>query len=427
MQKLPLIVIGAGPAGLMAAFSAAETGIPVVVLEYLARPGRKLLASGAGKCNFTNILEPEAMTERFPPEQRRFVRPALLGFPPARLRAFLRERGVETVLVDDFYCFPASERAGDILNVLLDALRNAGGRIVTEAPVANLEVVERRVAAVWAGGVRHACSGVVLAAGGPAYPELGGRASLDAAAAAAGMVMKPRVPALCGLKIGNVWSADLAGIVLDDVTLTLDAANVARGTMLFTQEGVSGPAALDLGGRAARRLAEGMREVVIKLNFRAEYTRDMWRKLLDGARQSSGTRQLRNLFAHHLPQAVARMVCEDSGCGDRVAARLDGPARDCLLDNLCGYGLRVVRTENWNRAMASSGGVDRSEINARTMACRRYENVFAAGEFMDVDGPCGGYNLQWAFSSGRLAGRSAAAAVGRMAELGKLTVAGNEE
>ena len=118
-MKFDVVVIGSGPAGLMAALTARRSGKKVILLEALQAPGRKLLASGAGKCNFTNMLTAEAMTERFTPEQQRFIRPALLGFTPEAARGFFAQHGIKYTLVDDFYCFPASEKASDILNCFL--------------------------------------------------------------------------------------------------------------------------------------------------------------------------------------------------------------------------------------------------------------------------------------------------------------------
>ena len=144
-----VIVIGSGPAGLMAGITAARQECEVLVLEYLPRMGRKLLASGAGKCNFTNMLDAERMAERYAPEQRRFVKPALLAFTPEDVRNFFARYGVTHKLVDDFYCFPASEKASDILQVLLDRLAAAGGRVLCDSPVTDIKLSEGLIKGVY--------------------------------------------------------------------------------------------------------------------------------------------------------------------------------------------------------------------------------------------------------------------------------------
>lgn len=398
-----VIVIGSGPAGLMAAITAAQAGRAVTVLEALPSPGRKLLASGAGKCNFTNMLSPEAMAERFAPEQRRFVKPSLLGFTPDEVRKFFAGCGVKYTLVDDFYCFPATEKASDILQSMLNKLQEYGGRIVCNAMVYDLQIQESAVSGVYAGKEFYACDYLIAAAGGPGFPKLGGGGSLDKIFAGYGIDMIKRTPALCGIKSSDSWLQDLAGMVLDKVTLTLNKHNFSHGTMLFTGDGISGPAALDLAGRCAKLLDSG-EKITAKVNFRPDKTREDWRIFLDHARRNSGKRLIRNLFVHELPQALAAALVQNAGAGEITAAQMTGSTVERLLDTLTACPLHVASVENWAKAMASTGGMARSGIDSKTMQSKKIANLYAAGEFIDVDGPCGGYNIQWALSSGKCAG-----------------------
>lgn len=399
-----VIIAGSGPAGLMAAISAAQSGKSVTILEYLPSPGRKLLASGAGKCNFTNMLTAAAMADRFAPEQRRFVRPALMGFTPGMTRKFFAERGVKHILVDDFYCFPESGKASDILNVLLDEAQSLGVKIICGSRIETLKIENDLITAVKCADLEYPCDYFIAAAGGPGFPKLGGRGSLDAVLSAAGVPTVARTPALCGLKSSDPWLQDLAGIVLDDTTLTLDKHNVTRGTLLFTGSGFSGPAALDISGRTAKLLDSG-KAVTLKLNIAPERRREDWLELLNNARQSNGKKAVRNIFSNVLPQAVAHALCNLAGAGEQAIANLSKSCTNALLENLTACCVNINAVESWDKAMASTGGVALNSIEPRTMQSKILSNLYLAGEFMDVDGPCGGYNIQWALSSGYLAGK----------------------
>ncbi|MBR2358701.1 MAG: aminoacetone oxidase family FAD-binding enzyme [Lentisphaeria bacterium] len=398
-----VVVIGSGPAGLMAGISAAKQGREVLVLEFLPDIGRKLLASGAGKCNFTNMLDAESMAERYAPEQRRFVKPALLSFTPDNVRDFFAGQGVKYKLVDDFYCFPVSEKASDILQVLLDRLTFYGARVLCNTPVSGLKIENERICGVYSHEKFFPCDYLIAAAGGPGFPRLGGHASLDKLFAANNITVLDRTPALCGIKSNDLWLNGLAGIVLDKTVLTLDKKNFAQGTLLFTGDGISGPAALDMSGRAAIALRDG-KKVVLRLNIAPEKNRSDWQELLEKARQENGKKLIRNLFNHHLPQAVASAITQAAGAGEMIAANLSKTVQERLLEYLTNAPINVSGVESWEKAMASTGGVDRSKINSKTMQSKEIANLYLAGEFIDVDAPCGGYNIQWAFSSGYLAG-----------------------
>ena len=404
MNARQVVIAGAGPAGLMAAISAAQAGFAVTVLEYLPSVGRKLLASGAGKCNFTNMLTAEAMAERFAPEQRRFVRPALLNFPPEAVRDFFLEHGVKYKLVDDFYCFPVSEKASDILDVLVDKARFLQVNIICNSPVTELTVKDCRIVQVFSGQAVYDCDYFIAAGGGPGFPRLGGHGSLDKILTGCGVSCVPRTPALCGLKSNACWVQSLAGIVLEKITLTLDKKNITCGTLLFTGDGISGPAALDMAGRVAKLLAAGNEKVLLAIDFLTQYSPEELEQILTQSRQHNGKRLLHNVFNSFLPQALLHNITEYLHIADTPLNQLSRSAIRNFLAMLKSAPLEVTATDSWNKAMASTGGVDRTSLKAKTLQSRELDNLYCAGEMIDVDGPCGGYNSQWALSSGYLAG-----------------------
>ena len=402
-KQAQVIIIGAGPAGLMAAITAAGQGKQVKVLECLHAPGRKLLASGAGKCNFTNMLPAASMAECFPPEQRRFVRPALLEFTPEQVRDFFARRGVNYKLTDDFYCFPVSEKADDILQVLLAEARLHNVEIICNKLVSDIKIVNNQIQGVYVQDEFYPCNYLIAAAGGPGFPRLGGRGSLDEIFARHGLTINKRTPALCGIKSSSSWLQNLAGIVLERVKLTLDKNNYSCGTLLFTGDGISAPAALDLAGRVAKQKIT-TKEVQLYLDFCPEKSREDWNDLLENARKNTGKRLIHNVLSDILPHAVAAALANASGAGSCEASVLSKTQRECLLNMLTACPISVSGVESWEKAMASTGGLSCSKLKSKTLQSRELNNLYAAGEFIDVDGPCGGYNIQWALSSGHLAG-----------------------
>jgi predicted flavoprotein YhiN len=281
---------------------------------------------------------------------------------------------------------------------------------------------------------------VILAAGGQSYPELGSDGSGFGLARGAGLAVIPPVPALAGLVTREEWPRTLAGIVLERGALRLDAPGAPKewlaGPVLFTHKGLSGPPALDLSGEINARLGQeagdqrsetggqrpescppsaastrgggqGAEGVRIRLACVAGRTASDWRALFDGWRARHGGRALHNLLSGELPRALAAALCGLTETRDTAAARAGKGALDALAAACAGQPLHVTGTEGWNRAMATRGGVALDELDPKTLACRRVGGLFCAGEAVDLDGHCGGYNLTWAFASGRLAGMGA--------------------
>jgi predicted Rossmann fold flavoprotein len=177
------------------------------------------------------------------------------------------------------------------------------------------------------------------------------------------------------------------------------------GPVLFTHKGVSGPPAIDLSGEINARLALPPRaDVAVRLACVAGRDAADWRTLFDGWRTRHGGRALHNLLSGELPRALASVLCALAGAENLTAAQAKKGVLDALAAACAGQPLHVTGTEGWERAMVTRGGVSLDELDPRTLACRRIKGLFCAGEVVDLDGRCGGYNLTWAFASGRLAG-----------------------
>lgn len=421
------VIIGGGPAGLTAACFA--PGRPLL-FERLSRPGRKLLATGGGRCNLTHAAEPEAVAAAFG-RNGRFAMPALAAFPPAAIRAFFRERGVETCEEPDGCVFPVSQKSADVLHVLEGAARANGAEIRCGVRVTRLvfedtaqeegdhkmALPSRRVAAVETTAGPLPVRRVILAAGGQSYPSLGSNGAGFALAREIGLSVVQPVPALAGLITAETWPGTLAGVVCERGGLRLDVRGAPKqfvtGPLLFTHRGLSGPPALMLSGEIAARLAASDEDerrpgapvaVPVRVSFIAARTAADWLKLFGGWRRAHGGRAMHNLLAGELPRGLACALCEQAGARETAAARTGRTTLEKLAAACADQTLSVTATEGWDRAMLTRGGVALKELDPATLACRRIGGLYCAGETVDLDAPCGGYNLTWAFASGRLAG-----------------------
>jgi len=402
-MKRNVLIIGAGPAGLMAATAAAESGHAVTVLEHLSRPGAKLLASGGGRCNLTNVLDGESLARRFG-RQWRFMLPALKLLPPSALREWFELRGVKTEITDGFHVFPASGRAGDVLRALLNDCERLNVRVVTGAKAEEL-VIEN---GVLKGVPGYPAERVIVAVGGKGYPELGSLGLGYRLAAQAGHEIVPPLPGLVGVRTVETLPHLCTGHCMQDASVCIDLPKyrktVGRGELLFTHHGISGPAVLDLSADIAGLLGK-MPEVPLKVNLFADRSRDFWQQEFTRWQKKDGRKSVKNLLAMHLTQAMAEIICRETGLDGIPAAEFSAAGREMLASVLTAMPLHIHATEGWRKAMVTRGGVSLKKVDPETLGSRLLPGLYFAGEVLDLDGPCGGYNLQWAFSSGALAGK----------------------
>lgn len=408
-----MVVVGAGPAGFLAAAAAADAGVATVLLEAGPRGGAKLLITGGGRCNCTNTRPLEDFCAAFGREGR-FAEPALRAFGPGHLRDLLASLGVPTRVLDRGEVFPASESARDVRAALEARCRALGVLLRTGTRARALRLNAGRAAGVDTDTGSLEARAVILSTGGASYPATGSTGQGAALATQAGHAVEEPRPALVPLVVQEPWVRACAGVVLEDVPLRLDVkgplGRERRGTVLFTHRGLSGPAILDLSGDASDLLARGP-TVTLRLALTPGIPAAAWEARMTRWRDERGRAMVRTLLDEALPEALARAVVA-LACppGDVRANQLTREQRRSLAGLLADAPVSVTGTEGFDRAMVTRGGVPLKEVDPRTLESRLAPGLFFAGEVLDLDGPCGGFNLQWAFSSGVLAGRSAAAA-----------------
>lgn len=410
-----MAVVGAGAAGLTAGIAAAEVGAAVIIYEQLPRPGSKLLASGGGRCNLSNTLPTEEFMSRFG-RQGRFMAPALAAMDSEGLRGFFRALGVETVCEGQGLVFPQSNSASAVLSALVRRCGQLGVELRRSCRIEALRVENGRVAGVQVGQDVIATDAVVIAAGGFTYPKLGGSAHGYELATQTGHEIVQPTPALVPLVTKETWPACCSGVSLPNVRVWIDLPRQQRcgatGQVLLTHRGISGPAVLDISGDVARLLATRP-EVPLALDISAGLplaSKQGWLAEMDKWRRHLGDKRLRRLLGPYLPLSVVDELLQLAGVPrEAIAAELPAAGREKLVGLLTKLPLTVTATEGLDRAMVARGGVGLKHVDPASLASKLVAGLYFAGEVLDLDGPCGGFNLQWAFSSGRLAGQSAAA------------------
>jgi len=414
-ETAAIVVAGAGPAGLTAAIAAARRGAAVTVCEQLDGPGRKLLATGGGRCNLTNIASSLEFMQRLG-RQGRFTQPALARMDARALCRFMAELGVPTVAADGFHVFPRSNRAADVLDALLHECTRLGVRVRTGVRLTRLAVDGGMIRGVFSSRESLEARSVIVAAGGKSYPSLGGTGGGYGLALQAGHTLVEPVPALAPLETAETWPSACAGASLPRARLWIDVPRrrkeAAEGELLFTHTGLSGPAALDLSG-AVSRLLLSRETVPLGLDLAPGTPRAEWLERLARWKQGAGQKKAFNFLDDYFPRSLARALCAElGGIDDLTPDRLKPALRERLVRLVTRAPLTVQGTAGFKKAMVTCGGVSLKEVDPRSLESRLVKGLYFAGEILDLDGPCGGFNLQWAFSSGWLAGMSGAGCCG---------------
>ncbi len=414
MSARRVLVVGAGPAGLMAAAKAAEAGASVLLLEKMKQPGRKMMITGKGRCNITNVA-PIAEIVKNIPGNGSFLYSVLHAFDNEDVRVFFRELGVETKVERGGRVFPVSDRAADAVEALVTHLHELGVKIEREARVARLLVEEGRAAGVvLAGGAEIRADAVVLAVGGASYPGTGSTGDGYEMARQLGHTVSAALPSLVPLVTEEDWVKEAQGLSLRNVRATLlaDDKKIGEdfGEMMFTHFGVTGPIVLSLSRAAAQALAAG-KFVEFVLDLKPALTPEVFAARVQRDMEKYQRKVLKNAMCDLLPGKLIAPVLDAAYLPpEKPVHDLLREERKRLAETIKHLVLTVAGTRPLAEAIVTAGGVSTKEIQPKTMESKLVPGLYFAGEVVDVDGFTGGYNLQAAFSMGAAAGRWSAAA-----------------
>ena len=396
-----VIVIGGGASGLMAALTAARNGHAVTLLERQSRVGRKLLSTGNGRCNLTNLHVAPVHYHGLSPD---FVRPALDAFDTEAALAFFHGLGLLTVAEDSGRVYPYSDQAGSVLDVLRFAADAAGVITRTGFEVEQLRRTKHGFA-VSSAEETLAADRVIVCCGGMAGGKLGGTRSGYLLLQSMGHNMTKLYPALVQVKTDTTYVKALKGVrATGELTLCRGRDTVAesRGEVQFTEFGVSGPAVFDLSRSAAVEKPPLTLHIDLLPRLSAADTEALLRQR--AALMPELTTE--NLLAGMLHNRLGRTLLRYAGFGlTEPVAALGAAERQRIAEAIHDFALPVTGVLGFDGAQVTAGGVRTDEFDPETLQSRLVPGLYAAGEVLDIDGDCGGYNLQWAWSSGYLAGQ----------------------
>lgn len=409
MPNFHTIVVGAGAGGMMSAIISAREGRRVLLLEKLPSIGAKLKATGGGRCNLSNTLSNEIFMEHFGRDGR-FMSHALELLNHHKLIDFFNSIGVQTDALDGFRIFPVGHNSQSIISALHQEMQRLGVEILCNQKVISLEHNGIHIIGIQTATHTFKASKVIIATGGMGYPTLGAEGDGYELAKEIGHSIKKLYPAMMPLKTKERWVASCTADTIPKVKLCVDLKKYKRlsavGDLIFTKNGIRGPVVLDFS-REITPLIDKFGEVPIRMNLTKGRNQEQIRQEFKVQLTKTPTHTTLSLMQTLLPQALSLELCHLANANpDSRFNQLSGEIRDTLISLLAWTPLTISGHDGFKMAMITRGGVALKEIDPKTMQSKKLKGVYFCGEVMDLDGPCGGYNLQWAFASGFVAGVS---------------------
>lgn len=413
-MEIKVCIIGAGPAGLMASIYSAAAGANTLVVETNTVAGRKLLLTGGGRCNFTHQAEPRELVRAFGLKGR-FLSYCLHEFPPDKVRWFFQERGLESTVDETGCVFPVTQRASDVRDVLVREAGKAGVRFLYDRRVEKVEKAADAFTLLTNRGETMRAGKLIIATGGLSWPKTGSTGAGYRFARELGhRVIEPRA-SLVPLVTAERWPAELAGAAIENVKLSASVKGrkvAASGPMVFAGDGIGGPAVLDLSRFLTDYLPNEKEPIAVSVDMIVGMDATIFERHLLSEVAANSNKAIANVLSAFVPKRVAEVLCEQAGCdANLLANQVSRDMRRKLIKFLKAVPLSIVRTRPIEEATVTHGGVDTKEIDPKTMKSKICPGLFFAGEILDVDGPCGGYNLQICWSTAALTGSQAGRAV----------------
>ncbi len=408
-----IIVAGAGPAGMMAAIKAAENGAQVVLLEKMSRPGKKMLITGKGRCNITNVAEKQELIRNIPGNGK-FLYSCLKAYDNEDVQLFFQTLGVPTKVERGGRVFPISDKAADVVEAMVLYLQELGVELVLDARVEEILTQADEAGVLHATGFRlsdgreYKGDAAILATGGASYPGTGSTGDGCRLAQRLGHHIVKLLPSLVPLETEDDWVKELQGLSLKNVKATLlsDGEKVSDmfGEMLFTHFGISGPIVLSLSRQTAQLLSQG-HFVEMELDLKPALTPEQLDARLLRDFQKYLNKEIKNGMKDLLPGRLIEPVLDAAYLKpDTPVNTITREQRHKLAEVLKALPMIISGTRPIAEAIVTAGGIDTKEINPKTMESKLVKGLYFAGETTDVDGYTGGFNLQAAFSMGAAAG-----------------------
>jgi predicted Rossmann fold flavoprotein len=397
-----VIVIGSGAAGIMAAITSAKNSNRVLLLEQLPKIASKLKATGGGRCNITNTLELQPFMEKFG-KNGRFMQDALKAFSADELQEFLAYIGVETIARDGFRVFPITHKSTTLIDALYDEMIRCKVEIQTNQKVTKIKK-ESDHFTITTNRDNFTAKNVILASGGLGYETLGATGEGFEISKNFGHKVSKLYPAMMPLSTKETWVANCTADTIAKVQMYVDMKKYKKikaiGDLIFTKKGIRGPVVLDFA-REITPLFDKLEEIPLKMNLVKGKNENDIIELF----KNNPTKTILETLLEILPQSVIIELANIVGVDiNEKYKNIEGVKKQSFVAILTNTPLTVSGHDGFKMAMITRGGISLKEIDPTTMQSKIIDGLYFAGEIVDIDGPCGGYNLQWSFSSGYLAG-----------------------
>lgn len=412
MEEFDVIIVGAGPSGLLAAGSASEDGGRVLLLEKMRQEGRKLLITGKGRCNITNDADAREFIRHVYPNGR-FLRHAFGHFFSREILDLLHQYGVDTTLERGGRYFPSSNKSEDVLSALLRWVKDRNVQIRCGQRVEKLLTDGKTIRGVQANGNEFKAAKVILATGGKSYPATGSNGEGYELARSVGHSIIAVRPALVPLETEGNVAQDLQGLTLKNIGATVWVDDKKKGEdfgeMIFTHFGLSGPIILTLSrivvdalhNKSKVELTIDLKPALDEQKLDARLLRDL---------DEAGKKRISNLFRNWLPASMIPVFMRIVGIDpEKEGHQLSSKERKRIRNLMKSFRFQITGHRSFKEAIITAGGVSTGEISSKTMESKLVSGLYFAGEMIDLDAETGGYNLQIAYSTGWLAGCSARA------------------
>ena len=410
-DKPPIVVIGGGASGIVAAYRAATLGASVTLLERTNRLGTKILISGGGKCNITHSGPIESILKAFRPHEAAFLRPSFYRFRPEQIVEMLESKGIDTYVRPDGRVFPTHLIAKDVANALADYLEEAKVNVRFLSAVHRFERSSDGFLLRLKDEEEMEARQVVLCAGGSSYPNSGTTGDGWRWAEALGLPLVPRRAALAPITLCEDPAEGMAGVALRDIVLKARQNKKEidrwRGDLLFTHHGVSGPCTLAVSRVVAERLDEG--PVTLEVDLAASESFESLSADWIERAKTEPRKTLLKALAPLGPERIGYAVLENAGLDPSMMLKdLPKKERNRLIETIKMFPVGQVREPVLLKGEVVAGGVSLESVDPQSMRVPAIPGLYIAGEVLDIAGPVGGYNLQAAWSTGWVAGESAA-------------------
>ena len=414
MKKI--IVIGAGAAGMMAAYRAAECGAKVLLLEKNEKTGKKIFITGKGRCNVTNACDTEELFQNVV-RNAKFLYSAFYGFSNFMVMDFFENAGCPLKTERGNRVFPVSDHSSDIIRAMENKLRMLGVEIRLNTEVSEiLDNGEKITGVILKKGKREEADAVIVATGGISYPLTGSTGDGYEMAKKAGHTITTLLPALVPFEIKEQEAKELQGLSLKNVKASLVDEQSGKsiyegfGEMLFTHFGVSGPLILSASSYYGEK--EKQKGCLLNLDLKPALTEEQLDKRILRDFEENKNKQFKNAIGGLFPARLIPVMIKLSGINpEKPVNEITKEERKYFVSVIKGWKLKITGTRDFKEAIITRGGVQLKEINPSTMESKKRKGLYFAGELLDLDALTGGFNLQIAWSTGYLAGESAATQV----------------